>query len=137
MLIPFILVELPLGKLADKKWGEKELLAIGFIILSITTGALFFFSANNMIIWAGMLFLTRIGAAIAEIMIETYFFKKVDGKDPELLSMFRITRPLSYFLAPLIVTISLAYTTDQYLFIIFGGIILLTLYPILTMKDTN
>ncbi len=137
MLIPFALIELPLGKLADKRWGEKEMMAIGYVIMGISTASLFLFTSNNLAIWATMLFITRIGAATIEIMIETYFFKKVDGKDPEVLSMFRITRPLAIFIAPLIVTIGLVYTTDQYLFIVFGVICLLTLYPVLTIRDTN
>ena len=137
MLIPFVLVELPLGKLADKKWGEKEILAIGFTIMGISTGALIFFDFKSLIVWAIMLFITRIGAATAEIMIETYFFKKIDGRDPEILSIFRITRPFSYFIAPVITTIGLAYTDQSNLFIILGTICLLTLYPILTLKDTN
>lgn len=137
MLIPFILVEYPLGKLADKKWGEKEMLAIGFVIMGLSTGALVFFGFKSLFAWAFMLFMTRIGAATAEIMIETYFFKKVDGKDPEILSLFRITRPFSYFVAPVITTIGLVYTTDQYLFLVYGVICILTLYPILTIRDTN
>lgn len=137
MLIPFVLVEYPLGKLADKKWGEKEMLAIGFVIMGLSTGALVFFGFKSLFAWALMLFLTRIGAATAEIMIETYFFKKVDGKDPEILSLFRITRPFSYFVAPVITTIGLVYTTDQYLFLVYGVICILTLYPILTIRDTN
>lgn len=137
MLIPFVLVDIPLGKLADKKWGEKEMMAIGFLIMAISTGSLFLFTVKSVFVWASMLFITRIGAATAELMIETYFFKKVDGKDPEVLSMFRITRPLSYFVAPLIVTISLVYTTEQNLFLVFGVLCLLTVYPILKIKDTN
>lgn len=137
MLIPFVFIELPLGKLADKKWGEKEMLIIGFIIMGISTAGLFLFESNNFIIWAIMLFITRIGAAMAEVMIETYFFKKIDGKDPEILSMFRITRPLSYFIAPIITTVGLVYTTEPYLFIILGVLCLLTLFPIVKMRDTN
>ncbi len=137
MLIPFVLVQFPLGKLADKKWGEKELLAIGFTIIGITTASLVFFDTKNIMIWSIALFLTRIGAATAEIMIETYFFKKTDKRDPEVLSMFRITRPLSYFIAPIITTVGLSYTTQPYLFVILGIICLLTLYPILNIKDTN
>jgi predicted MFS family arabinose efflux permease len=137
MLIPFVLVDIPLGKLADKKWGEKEMMAIGFLIMAISTGSLFLFTVKSVFVWAAMLFITRIGAATAELMIETYFFKKVDGRDPEVLSMFRITRPLSYFVAPLIVTISLVYTTEQNLFLVFGVLCLLTVYPILKIKDTN
>lgn len=137
MLLPFVLIELPLGKLADRKWGEKEILTIGFIIMGISTCALIFFTEKSLVAWAIMLFITRIGAAAAEVMIETYFFKKVDGKDPEMLSMFRTTRPLSFFIAPIITTVGLVYTTDQYLFLILGIICLLTLYPILTIRDTN
>lgn len=137
MLLPFIFIELPLGKLADKKWGEKELLTIGFIIMGISTCALVLFTSKSLIIWATMLFITRIGAAMAEVMIETYFFKKIDGKDPEMLSMFRITRPFSYFIAPIITTVGLVYTSDKYLFVILGIICLLTLQPILTIRDTN
>jgi len=137
MLIPFVLVELPLGKLADRKWGEKEMLAIGFTIMGISTSALVFLDFKSIIVWATILFITRIGAATAEIMIETYFFKKVDGRDPEVLSMFRITRPLSFFIAPIITIVGLAYTDQSNLFVVLGTICLLTLYPILTLKDTN
>ncbi len=137
MLIPFVIVDAPLGRLADKKWGEKEMLAIGFIIMGISTGALVFFGVKSFVTWAILLFLTRIGAAIAEVMIETYFFKKVDGKDPEVLSMFRITRPLSFFIAPVIATLGLVYTSERYLFVVLGVICLLTLFPIFKIKDTN
>ncbi|MEK7213868.1 MAG: MFS transporter [Patescibacteria group bacterium] len=137
MLLPFVFIEFPLGKLADKKWGEKEMLTIGFIIMGISTGSLFLFPEKSLLIWTIMLFITRVGAAIAEVMIETYFFKKVDDKNPEILGMFRITRPISYFIAPIITIVGLTYITNPYLFLILGILCLLTLYPILTIKDTN
>lgn len=137
MLIPFILVEYPLGILADKKWGEKEMMFVGFVIMGISTCALILFDYKDLVAWSVMLFITRIGAATAEIMIETYFFKKIDGKDPEVLSLFRITRPLSYFIAPLVTIVGLVYTSDKYLFLVLGVICLLTTYPILKIRDTN
>lgn len=137
MLVPFVIIEIPLGKLADKKFGEKEILALGFIIMSLSTMALTFFPVKNFLVWAILLFMTRIGAAAAEIMIETYFFKKVDGKDPEMLSMFRITRPSSFFIAPIITTIGLVYVSESYLFMILGIICLTMLYPILRLRDTK
>ncbi len=137
MLIPFVLIEIPLGKLADKKWGEKEMMAIGFLIIGISTCALFLFTEKNLAVWAIMLFITRIGAAAAEMMIETYFFKKINGRDPEMISVFRITRPASYFIAPLITTIGLVYVSDKYLFVILGLLCLFTLFPILKIRDTN
>lgn len=137
MLIPFVLIEVPLGKLADKRWGEKEMMFLGFIIMGISTTSLIFFTENNIFVWALLLFITRIGAAAAEMMIETYFFKKIDGRDPEMLSLFRITRPFSYFTAPILTTIGLVYLTEQYLFALLGIILILTVYPISKIKDTN
>ncbi len=137
MLIPFVFVQLPLGKLADKKWGEKELLAIGFIILGIATCSMTFITTRNFFLWALILFISRIGAAAAEVMIETYFFKKVPPSESHILSMFRITRPISYFIAPLITVVGLVYTTDPYLFMILGIICILTLISILRLEDTR
>lgn len=137
MLIPFILIEIPLGKLADRKFGEKEMLAIGFIIMAISTGLIVFFTIKSLIVWAIILFITRIGAAASEVMIETYFFKKIDNNDPEILSMFRTTRPLSFFIAPLITTIGLVYMSMPYTFVLMAVICLITLYPIATIRDTD
>ena len=43
MLIPFVLIQIPLGIIADKKTGEQEWLIIGFIIISFSTAAISFF----------------------------------------------------------------------------------------------
>jgi MFS family permease len=137
MLLPFPLIQYPLGKLADKRYGEKEIMSIGFLILGISTIAMAFISSPNIAIWAIALFVSRIGAAATEIMMETYFFKTVSPRDSAVLGVFRITRPLSYFIAPLITIIGLMYTNDADLFIILGVICLLALIPTMTIKDTN
>jgi MFS family permease len=136
MLIPFVLVETPLGKLADKRLGEKEIMAAGYIIMGVTTILLSFVVEKNIAMWAMILFITRIGAAAAEIMIETYFFKKVDRKDSEILGVFRVTRPMAYLIAPLITSVGLLFTSDPYLFAILGGLCLATLIPISMIRDT-
>lgn len=137
MLLPFALIQYPLGKLSDKKYGEKEIMAIGFAIMGVTTIALSFLTVPSVIMWCVGLFATRIGAASAEVMMETYFFKTVSSRDTAVLGSFRITRPLAYFIAPLITGIALFFTSHQYLFIIIGGICLLGLWPALTIKDTK
>lgn len=136
MLIPFVLVQIPLGKLADRFFGEKEIMAIGYIIMGISTIALSYIN-NNVMMWAIMLFITRIGAASAEIMIETYFFKKIKAKDSEILGVFRVTRPISYFIAPLITVVGLSFSSSSYLFIMLGVICLITLVPISLIEDTK
>jgi len=137
MLLPFALIQYPLGKLADKKYGEKEMMVIGFIILGITTILLALIDSNSVAVWAIALLCTRIGAATVEIMMETYFFKTVSTRDTAVLGIFRITRPMSMFIAPLITTFGLLFTTHEYLFVVIGVITLIGLYPALTIRDTN
>jgi MFS family permease len=137
MLIPFPLIQYPLGKLADKKYGEKEIMAIGFAIMGISTILLAFVTVKLVWVWALIFFLTRVGAAAAEIMMETYFFKTVSPRDSAVLGSFRITRPVSYFFAPLITMVALLFTTDQYTFVLVGLVALLAVYPVMTIKDTN
>ena len=137
MLIPFPLVQYPLGKLADKKYGEKEIMAIGFAIMGISTIFLSFFTIKSVFIWALLFLVTRIGAAAAEIMTETYFFKTVSTRDTAVLGSYRITRPLSYFIAPLIMIIGLMFVSEQDMFIVIGLFSLLALFPALTIKDTK
>jgi MFS family permease len=137
MLLPFPLIQYPLGKLADKKYGEKEMMAMGFALMGLTTVFLAFIKTPNIFIWASILFVTRIGAAAAEVMMETYFFKTVSPRDSAALGIFRITRPVSYFIAPIITMIGLLFTTNEYMFAVIGIISLLALYPAMTIKDTN
>ncbi|MDQ2932826.1 MAG: MFS transporter, partial [bacterium] len=137
MLLPFSIIQYPLGRLADKKYGEKEIMAIGFTIIGLATIFMAFINTNSLWIWAGALFISRIGAAAVEIMLEVYFFKTVPVKDSAVLGMFRITRPLALFIAPIITFVGLMYTTHQNLFLIIGTITLIGLYPALTIKDTR
>lgn len=138
MLIPFPLIQYPLGKLADKKYGEKEIMAIGFVIMGLATIALAFIDTKNLWLWAFALFMTRIGAAAAEIMIETYFFKTVAARDSAVLGSFRVTRPVAYFIAPIITGVGIFFFNSHvYLFVIVGIISLAGLYPALTIKDTK
>ena len=137
MLIPFPIIQYPLGRLADKKYGEKEIMAIGFAIMGISTIFLSLVTIKDLAVWAILFLITRIGAATAEIMIETYFFKTVSPRDSAVLGSFRITRPVSYFLAPIIMIIGLIFIQDRYMFIVIGLISLAALYPALTIRDTS
>lgn len=137
MLIPFPLIQYELGKLADKKYGEKEIMAIGFFVIGVSTVGLSLITSTSLLVWALMLFMTRMGAAAVEIMMEVYFFKTVPTRDTATLGMFRITRPVSNFIAPLITGASLLFTTHGNIFVVIGVIALLGLYPALTIKDTK
>lgn len=126
MLLPFLLFELPAGLLADKKIGEKEILISGFIVMALATFAIPFISVTTFWIWALILFISRIGAALVEASSEVYFFKHVKEEDTGLISLFRMTRPLSYIISPLFalpVIYFFSYATSFYFlafFVAFG-----------------
>ncbi len=102
MLLPYLFLELPAGILADKKLGEKEILAAGFVIMSASTFLLPFIDFPIFGLWAGALFITRIGASMVEISSESYFFKHIKASETGLISLFRIARPASFILASVI-----------------------------------
>lgn len=137
MLLPFILLEMPIGKLADARFGEKEFLTLGFIIMAITVAIIPFITSTNFWVWTMALFATRIGASIVEIMTETYFFKKIDGTDAHILSIFRNNRSIAWIFGPLVASLFLFFFDLRYLFWALGIIMLLGLRYSLTIKDTR
>lgn len=137
MLLPFILFEIPAGKAADKWWGEKELLSIGFVVMALFTIAIPFISIPSFILWAVILFFTRIGASMVEITTESYFFKHVQGDDADIISFFRMTRPFAYIAGPIAAIIALQFLPFQYIFLVLGIIMLFGLKYSFALKDTR
>lgn len=137
MLLPFVLFEYPLGKLADKKYGEKEILTLGFIIISLSTAVLTFITAKSIFIWATALFITRIGASAIEIMTETYFFKKIGAANSDILGFFRNSRPIAYVIGPAIATVVLSILDFKYIFFVLGCIMLVGIKYSTSITDTK
>ena len=54
MLLPFLFFQLPLGHLADKKYGEKEILIIGFVVMGATTMLIPYIGTASLIFWAAI-----------------------------------------------------------------------------------
>ena len=135
MLLPFVIFQLPAGRLADRGWGEKKLMSLGFLLIGLSTICLAFITTQSFLVWAVALFITRIGASVAEVMIEAYFFKKVSPEKAEVLGIFRVTRYIAYIIAPAITAVGLMNTTSSNLFIILGLIVLWALRYTLTLKD--
>lgn len=124
MLVPFVLLQFPVGRIADEKLGEKELLILGFVIMTFSMLMISFIKLPTLILWAMVLILTRIGAAIVEIMTETYFFKHVGKRDAHVMSIFRMSHGIAFALMPLIGGLLLLFVSIQYIFVIFAFIIL-------------
>lgn len=137
MLLPFVLLEIPAGKIADKWLGEKEILLIGFIITALFTAIISFISIPSFILWTIILFLTRIGASLIEISTESFFFKHVKGEDANIISFFRINGPLAYIAGPVIAIITLQFMPYQYIFLILGIMMLIGIKYALSITDTR
>ncbi len=123
MLIPFILLELPVGKITDTKTGGKEFLIFGFIIMCVSMAIIPFIETTSVLIWILILVLTRIGAAIVEITTESYFFKQVNSSDADMIGVFRMSRSLAFVIMPVIGIIMLRSVSMQTLILTFAIII--------------
>jgi MFS family permease len=137
MLLPFVIFELPAGELADEKYGEKEFLTVGFIIMGLSTLFISFITLKSIWIWSVVLFITRVGASLVEVSTESYFFKHVDQEKTDVISFFRVSRPLSFIVAPLLATLVFQFIPFQYIFIIVGGVMITGAHYSLSLRDTK
>jgi MFS family permease len=137
MHIPYVLLEIPWGKIADQILGEKEIMAGGIIILGICTIAIGFIEGSEFWIWASALSLTRIGASMLQVTTESYFFKKIESTDTNKISVFRNASPIAMLIGPALATIILTLANIQELFIILGVLVLFALIPNYKLNDTK
>ncbi len=124
MLLPFVLFELPLGRLFDRLHTEKDTMIAGFIIMSLSTCSIFFFHSHSIIYWMVTLFCTRVGASFVEVASDYSFFKRVSEQDAGFISLFRMAAPLSYVISPLLVAPLVLILPLQYIFLFLGIVIL-------------
>ncbi len=137
MLLPFAILEWPLGHYADKRYGEKEFLTLGFVIMAGASYYLSYITSADLALWMIALFATRVGAAIIEVMNEIYFFKHVDGSDTDTISAFRMLSPLAYVIGPATGSLLLFFIPMQYLFGVLGIIMLIGILASVQLKDTK
>ncbi len=135
-LIAFLIFTNPLGYISDKILGEKEILIAGFGIISIATMTISFVDIKNFWLWVLILFMTRVGASMIEIMSETYFFKKIDEEDLNMISFFRTLRPIISLFFPVLASGLLIFIDIKYLFLILGIFMLYGIKYSLAIKDT-
>ena len=138
-LIPLVVLPYELGYLADKKYGEKELLIAGLLILAVTTFLVVIVRSPNVAVWIVILLSSRIGAACVETMAFAYYFKKVGPEDASLTALFTNTLSfatisvgaLGILIAPFLVE------RPQLIFIILGCAILWSVWYVAPMRDTR
>lgn len=137
-LLAYVLLEWPIGVVADKFLGEKELMAFGFLILAVSTAYIAFMtSAATILAWMVLVFMTRVGAALVETTTESYFFKHTDGDDAEVIGFFRLLRPLSMVLGALLGSAALLYMPFNLIFVVLALLMVPGLFFTMALKDTK
>ena len=138
-LIPLVVLPYELGYLADTKYGEKELMIGGLLILAVTTFLCVIITSSNPAVWIVVLIGSRIGAACVETMAFAYYFKKVGPEDASLTAVFSntlsfatiIVGALGILIGPFLVE------RPQLMFLILGCAVLWSISYVLPMKDTR
>ncbi|MGB0757763.1 MAG: MFS transporter [Patescibacteria group bacterium] len=137
MLLPFVLLQMPAGKIADKYLGEKEMIISGIVIMAVFSTAVALFKEPSVMVWGFILFMTRVGAALLESMNETYFFKQVSKQDMDLIDMFRDIRPFAWLTAAAVTWLFLRVFDIPSVFLLLSGVLLIALWPAVLIKDTK
>jgi hypothetical protein len=133
----YVIFEYPIGIIADRYIGEKEMMGFGFLIIAISTAWISFVTLPSVLVWSVIMFTTRIGAALVEVTTESYFFKQTKSSDAQIISFFRITRPLAYVLGAVVASLSLLYVPFNMLFIVFALLMIPAMFCTLYIKDTK
>lgn len=133
----YIFVEWPTGIIADKWLGEKELMAIGFLVLAITASWMSFMTTIAILPWMVLLFMTRVGAALVEATTEVYFFKHTKGDDADTISFFRLLRPLASVVGALLGSVCLLYLPFNLIFVVLGFVMVPGIFFTIQLRDTK
>jgi MFS family permease len=136
MLIPFVVLQYPLGIVADTRWGEKELLLASLVLLVGTMAAIAVSESHSFWFWAGMLFATRVGAATIEVLRDAYFYKQIDGEDGDLIAFFRTARPIANILTAIIAVALFVRFPLSSVFILSVLVFIVALWSTFSLHDT-
>jgi MFS family permease len=136
-LFAFVLFEYPIGLLADKKYGEKEMMALGFVILALSSAAISFMAGASVVAWMFLMFMSRLGASLVEVTTESYFFKHITGKEINLISFFRLTRPLATLVGALVGSLALMFLPFNLIFIVMAFMMVGGIFSTLILTDTK
>lgn len=137
ILIPFVILPYPLGRLADSKLGEKELLISGIFLMILGTTIFALLNIHPLAFYIFALFIARLGASMVEEMASSYFYKQIDHSQADLISFFTNTKNIALISGPLIGSIIVYSISLQAVFLTLVGILVLSLIPIFKLHDTK
>lgn len=137
MLLPFVFIQYPVGVLADKRFGEKEMLALSFLLTIAATIGVILYDGKSLLVWAGILFVSRVGVAAIEVLRDSYFYKQIDGDDTQIIAFFRMARPAANMLGAVISVGLLAFFGLPSVFCAVVVVLFFALFHIFELTDTE
>ena len=135
--LAYVFFEYPIGRIGDQYLGEKEMMAVGFLILAVSSAMMAFVDSSGIWPWILVMFFSRTGASLAEVTTESYFFKHTKSSDAQVISFFRITRPLAYVVGALTGSLVLLYLPFNLIFVVLGLLMLPGVVFATYLKDTK
>lgn len=137
ILSTFVILDYPLGRLADWLGSEKELSAIGFLVMTTSVFMIAIIPHPSVLMVGTLLFFSRVGAATVEAMTEIHFFKIAKDSDPGLLSLFCDLRPLAYLIAPLLGALAIILLPFNMIFVVLAFILMIGFVVSFYLEDTT
>ena len=137
MLIPFVVVQYPAGFLADKRLGEKEMIIFSLIVVALATLSVYFIDSLSIWVWGAVLFATRIGAALIELLRDSYFYKRIDGYDVDLINFMRTSMPVAYIISTALSTVVILFLSIKVTFILVSFVALSGLRAAWRLEDNK
>lgn len=122
MLLPFVLLQAPIGRFVDK-FEERPFIVAGLSIMALCTILFASLGDAPFIIYALVLFGSRVGASTLEVAIDSYFFKRLDDKDVSMISIYRNMVPLAYIIGPMLGALLLVFGSFQMLFFVLSAVL--------------
>ena len=136
-LFAFVIFEYPIGIIADRHIGEKRNDGSWLCGFSFMRRLNDFFVGATIISWMVLMFISRFGASLVEVTTESYFFKQVTGNDTNLISLFRLMRPLANLLGAIMGSISLIFLPINYIFIVLALVMVSGAFITQRLTDTK
>jgi len=106
-------------------------------IIAVSTLAIFFISSKSALVWALILFCTRIGASLIEVLRDSYFYKRIDCGDVDIINFFRSVRPMAYIIGLIIATPVVFFLHIKYIFPVIGLVMLTGIFASKNMASSR
>ena len=136
-LLPFVLFQYAAGHLADRKFGEKGMLIGAVLLLGTFTAIIWFLDSQNILVWCILMFLARVGAALIEILRDSYFYKRIDARDVDVIDIFRTSMPAAFISFSIVSAALLLFFPLKIVFVLTAVVVLSALYPAWRLENNR